>query len=247
MRWQAVPATNGDVNPTWGPTLTDIMQHKPARERGIWPDPASTGHEVTHAITFELYLVASRTRAATGFYVLGGRAAMIDQPQGLRKSQIAGLLPPSLRKSRYGLYMAGQPGWDARPLYVWDEWNAYINGATVAVERYQTGLEPHKTFASNDNVFAVLEFTVYALALIHAAQQYDPQYLTREPQAREFFAWNARRAMALVARGRDLPPFKWGELAVLETALRSAPEVEPLRASARSVFGAAWAREVLGF
>src|SRR5690606_41978801 len=118
---------------------------------------------------------------------------------------------------------------------------------TCSAEHCQSGQATTTTCTRNNHGLAILEFAVSSQALLRAAQQYDPQYLTREPQAREFFAWNARRAMALVARGRDLPPFKWGELAVLETALRSAPEVEPLRASARSVFGATWTREVLGF
>jgi len=250
VRWQAVPPTNGDVNLTWGPTLTDITQHTPLRDKRDWGDFGGTGHELTHAISFELRLVASRSspaRSVNGFYVLGGQAALMKEPQGFKKSQVAGLVPPSLRQSRFGDYMSGQIGWDAQPLYVWDEWNAYINGATVAVERYQIGLAPHTTFATTDTVFAVLEFTIYALAVIHAAQQYEPAYLTREPQAREFFAYNARRAMALVKRGRDLPPFKWSKLNLLEATLRSAPEAEPLRASARSVFGPGWAREVFGF
>ncbi|MCA9643861.1 MAG: hypothetical protein KC492_24375, partial [Myxococcales bacterium] len=121
--WSHVPPTNAATNPTWGPTLTDIVQRRPARETTTWPDEASTAHELTHSIGFELRLVASRAdRRATGFYVLGGRAAILREP-GFRKAQVAALIPPSLRRYRYDLYLAGQPGWDDRPLYVWDEWN----------------------------------------------------------------------------------------------------------------------------
>ncbi|MEZ4228272.1 MAG: hypothetical protein R3B89_03845 [Polyangiaceae bacterium] len=245
--WTAVPPTNGSSNPTWGPTLTDIMQRKPARETGTWPDEEGTAHELTHSIGFELRLAATRTdRRATGFYVLGGRAAILHEPS-FRKAQVAALIPPSLRRYRYDLYLAGQPGWDDRPLYVWDEWNAYINGATVAIERYQLGLEPHTTFAVKDVVLAVLEFTVYAAADILAAMQYEPSYLSQQPQSREFFAFNAERAMSVFQRGRKLPPFDYPDTDAYEATFKAAPEAEPLRASLRSLYGAGWTRRVFGF
>lgn len=247
VSWTQVAPTNGMTNVTWGPTLTDIMQRRPARETGVWPDEEGTAHELTHSIGFELRLVATRTDPrATGFYVLGGRAAILREPN-FRKAQVAALVPPSVRRYRYDLYLAGQAGWDDRPLYVWDEWNAYVNGATVAVERYQTGLEPHTTFAVQDVVLAVLEFTIYAAYNILAATHYDPSYLTREPQSREFFAFNAERAMSIFQRGRRLPPFAYPDTEAYESAFRSAPEVEPLRATLRSLYGSDWTQRVFGF
>ncbi|MGE0324870.1 MAG: hypothetical protein AB7S68_21285 [Polyangiaceae bacterium] len=245
--WTQVPPTNAATNRTWGPTLTDILQRRPARETTTWPDEESTAHELTHAIGFELRLVATRTdRRATGFYVLGGKAAILREPS-FRKAQVAALIPPSLRRYRYDLYLAGQPGWDDRPLYVWDEWNAYINGATVAIERFQQGLQPHTTFAVKDVVLAVLEFTVYAAAVILAATQYEPDYLSREAQSREFFAFNAERAMRVFQSGRSLAPFNYPDTQAYETTLKAAPEAEPLRATLRSVYGTAWTQAVFGF
>jgi hypothetical protein len=241
-----LPPTNAAFDPRWGPRLTDIMQRKPPRERGFWEDHSTLAHEMSHSIHFEVRLANSSDRPRNGFYVFDGRAAVVAEP-GIRISTVAPLVPPSLRRNRYPQYITGKPGWDARPLYVWDEWTAYINGATVAVERYQLGLSPHTAGTASDRVFAVLEFTIYAMTVVLAVSQYDPRTLQEDPQFREFFAWNAQRAMATFEQGKNLPPFQWPESARLLDALRAAPDAEPLRHGLRSVYGASWTRQVFGF
>jgi hypothetical protein len=39
------------------------------------------------------------------------------------------------------MYLVGQPGWENVGLHLWDEWDAYTNGATVSVDRYTRGLD----------------------------------------------------------------------------------------------------------
>jgi hypothetical protein len=230
----------------WGPRLTDIMQRKPAHERGHWDDPTTLAHEITHSIHFDLRLTSPDYRRINGFYVFGGLAALVAEPR-FTKSAVAARVPPSLQRSRYQNYLLGHPGWDARPLYVWDEWTAYVNGASVAIERYQLGLEPHDAGSTSDRIFAVLEFTVYAMVVISAATELDPHALQNDPQLGGFFAFNAERAMQTFERGRALPPFLWPESERLLQALRTSPDAEALRQCMRGVYGAPWAQRVFGF
>lgn len=246
VQWLALSTTNSALDPRWGPALTEIMQRKPPRERGHWEDPPTLAHEMTHSIHFELRLANSHARRMNGFYVLGGRAAVVTEPR-FTKATVASLVPPSLRRGRHDSYLIGQQGWDARPLYVWDEWTAYINGAVVAIERFQLGLAPHTTFATSDRVFAVLEFTVYAMAVVLAASYHDPSTLQFDTQFREFFAYNAERAMTTFERGRSLAPFQWPASDVVQRALRSSPDAESLRQCMRAVYGAPWTARVFGF
>lgn len=241
-----LPTTNAAFDPRWGPKLTDIMQRKPTRERGFWEDHVTLAHEMSHSIHFEVRLANSRERPMNGFYALEGRAAVVAEPR-LRITTVAALVPPSLRRGRYAQYLVGKPGWDSRPLYLWDEWTAYVNGAAVAVERYQLGLSPHTAGSTSDRVFAALEFTIYAATVVLAASQYDPRTLQEDAQFREFFAWNAQRAMATFEQGKNLPPFLWSDNAPLLSALRAAPDAEPLRQCLRSVYGVAWTQTVFGF
>ncbi len=238
--------TNSSTDPKWGPSLTDILQRRPSWDKFNHEDLETLAHELSHGIHSDLRLKRPSTPKLNGFYVLGGQGAIVLEPS-FRKADVAALVPQSLRGSRYDHYLTGQKGWDDQPLYLWDEWNSYVNGAAVAIERYSLGLQQYPANSANDRVYAVLEFTIYALMVLHTAEQREPQYLTREPQAREFFAWNAQRAMRLFQAGRHLPPFRWTNSDTLEQALRTSPDAEQLRQSARRLLGAGFTHQTFGF
>jgi hypothetical protein len=116
------------------------MRHKPVRERGHWDDHATLAHEMTHGIHFDLRLTASAYRPMNGFYVFDGLGVVVAEPR-FTKSAVAARIPQIMRSTRFHNYLTAQTSWDARPLYVWDEWTAYVNGAAVAIERYQLGMQ----------------------------------------------------------------------------------------------------------
>lgn len=247
VQFVAVPQTHQRSDPDFGPVLLDIMDHEAPADANNYADRNTLGHETTHGINAYLRHDLNHTgRVANGFYVLDGRGAIVPEPS-VRKSQVAALVPPSLRGGRYSTYMAGQPGWDNRPLYVWDEWSAYVNGAAVAVDRFQRGFGATPTFHVSDEVFAVLEMTVYALTTGMTVAAYDAPYFASTPQFRELLAWQTKRAMALYRAGIALPPYAWSDADRYLQALRTSPDADALRRFTRQTFGDAWTRQVLGF
>ena len=77
--------------------------------------------------------------------------------------------------------------------------------------------------------------------------RHDPDTWNNRPQLKSFIAWNARRAMEIFHQGAQLPAFRWNRQDDYLRRLRTGPDAEPLRQFVRQAYGAAWARDVLGF
>ena len=231
---------------TWGVQLTDIARHLPAQygDQYWFPDDAMTsGHETTHGINAHLRNNEAPQGRYNAFYVLHDRAAFVAEPQ-MRKADIAPFIPASLQGDRYATYITGQSAWDDTPLYVFDEWVAYTNGADVAVGQVQAGLYRGEW---TDAVMGPLEFVVYAIATARAASDKDPTYFASNVQFRRFTAWNIERAMRLFEAGRTMSQFQWARQDAYAAALRTGADAADLRAFARTTWGADWTQRVLGF
>ena len=223
-----------------GAVLQDIITHLPPSYGSTYQDedPITWGHETTHGINSDVRNYHNDTGVrANGFYVLQGRAALVEEPN-IRKSDANRFVPALLRGSRYDLYLAGSQAWDDTPTYLFDEWVSYINGGEVGVDLVERGLwnRPWR-----DGVAGQLEFTVYALALAMAVEEGDPDYFQSNTQFLEFLAWNVKRAMEVYRTGARFEEFAWERQDTYYDNLRSAPEAEPIRAFARRVFGQPWA------
>jgi hypothetical protein len=231
--------------PSWGTQLTDIARHIPAQYGDTYwfDEPITAGHETTHGIQAHLRNYEAPPGHVNAFYVLGNKAAFVVEPD-MRKSDIKPQIVSALRGPRYNLYLEQQTEWDDTPLYVFDEWNAYVNGAEVGVGQVQAGLY---TGQWTDAVMGPLEFTAYAIATAQTVKIKDPTYYASNMQFRCFTAWNIKRAMALYEAGRTMTQFQWTTQEQYATKLRTMPEAEPLRATARELWGADWTMTVLGF
>jgi hypothetical protein len=247
IEWVTWPEQQPNLGqPAWGAQLIDIGRHLPATYGDTyWADDGLTaGHETSHGIHAHLRnYEAPSSIGWNAFYVLGDRVAFVEEP-AMRKADIKAHIPIGLRGDRYDLYLEGQVAWDDTPLYVFDEWNSYLNGAEVAVGQVQAGLYSD---GWTDAVMGPLEFTVYAIATAKAAQQQDPDYFATKLQFRRFTAWNIARAMRLFSAGRAMTEFAWDKQDAYAQTLRTATEAEPLRAFARETWGAEWTQTVLGF
>jgi len=244
--WLDWPDQQHKSDPTWGAALTDIANHLPSSYGDqYWDADAETaGHETTHGINSELrnYHTGTNQRA-NGFYVLGDKAAIVLEPN-IRKSDVNAYVPASLRGPRYDTYLVGQTAWDDTPLYLWDEWDAYINGAEVAIDQEQHGLWKG---GWTDAVMGPLEFNVYALAEGMAVKAKDPSYFASNTQFKEFMAWQIRRAMDRYRTGSVMTDFAWTDQDDYYTKLETSSDAAALRQFARDTYGDAWVQQVLGF
>jgi hypothetical protein len=178
VEWFAWPEQQPTLGmPSWGTQLTDIARHIPAQYGDTYwfDEPITAAHETTHGIQAHLRNYEAPPGKVNAFYVLGNKAAFVVEP-AMRKSDIKPHITASLRGPRYDLYLEHQTEWDDTPLYVFDEWNAYVNGAEVGVGQVQAGLY---TGQWTDAVMGPLEFTAYALATAAAAKQKDPTYYAK--------------------------------------------------------------------
>ncbi|HEY5920750.1 MAG TPA: hypothetical protein VIV11_03725 [Kofleriaceae bacterium] len=205
--------------------------------------PITAAHETTHGIQAHLRNYEAPQGHVNAFYVLGGKVAFVTEP-AMRKADIKPHIVAGLRGPRYNLYLEQQIAWDDTPLYVFDEWTAYVNGAEVGVGQVQAGLY---TGQWTDAVMGPLEFTAYAIATAKAIKQKDPTYYASNMQFRCFTAWNIKRAMALYEAGRVMTEFEWTTQDQYATKLRTMPEAQPLRDVAKELWGADWTQTVLGF
>lgn len=227
-----------------GDVLTDIVSHLPDEFGNTYYDSdlVTWGHETSHGISSHVRNTENNTgRKANGFYVTGNKAVVVVEPK-IKKHQVQDFVPASLRGSRFALYVTGQTAWDDTPLYILDEFNAYVNGAKVGVDLYQKGLW---TQGSRDAVEGALEFSVYALALGRAVQAYDPEYFRTYPQFSEFLAFELEAAMKVFRAGAVMPPFQRESQEKTLATLQDAHEARGLREFATELFGAAWTNEVL--
>lgn len=227
-----------------GAVLNDVLTHLPPNYGNTYydEDPITHAHETSHGIHSDIRNNHNDTGVrANGFYLLDGRAALVAEPN-IRKAQAAPFIPQSLRGSRYGTYVTGSQAWDDTPLYLWDEWNAYVNGGAAGVDLVNNG---QWNRGWRDGVAGQLEFTVYAIAVAMAVQAHDPGYFESNTQFKELLAWNTRRAMEIYRAGKDLEPFRWERQDDYHRQMREAPDAEAWRAFCRELFGPQWADAVL--
>lgn len=241
VKWVRFPSQNEESNGQWGDFLTDIARHLPSQYgRKYYSDDRIThAHETTHGINSHLSnhpdeIAPGRRRGDSvyGFYVGKDQAVLLTGPQ-VKLSQVAAVIPASLRGSRYQLYCIDQQKYfEDHPLYLFDEWVAYTNGAFAGVELTE---KKQLDMPRNDALVGPLEFSIYALGLATAIQKHDPDYLRENSQFREFLGHELRRATGIYRRGMKLDQFRWEQK--LERNLLEQDDSRELREIVRQVYG----------
>lgn len=246
VTWLSYPAQNGRTGTGWGTALTDIVQHCPDSQVDYYwvsGDLVASGHEISHGIHAYLRNNYNNTGGpANGFYVLDDRAVIVAEPD-IRKSDAIPFIPSSLRGYRYDLYIAGQVEWDDTPLYVWDEWNAYLNGTSVAVALAQNG---QWNDGQQDICAGPMEFVIYSLGIAMATADGDPSYFAGNQQFREFLAWQLDRSLDLFRTCQTFGEFgSWPSVDALYAGLRTGSAGAPMREFLAQTYGEAWTEEIL--
>jgi hypothetical protein len=209
VEWTHFPAQNEESNPQWGDFLTDIARHLPSQygDHYYSNDRITHAHETTHGINSHLSNHLRQTsEPGYGFYVGNDQAIILSEPR-IKLSQVAAVIPESLRGSRYQLYCIDQQKYfEDHPLYLFDEWVAYTNGALAGVELTE---KKQLDMPRNDALIGPMEFSIYALGVAAAIQKHDPDYLRDNKQFRGFLAHELRRSIGIYRRGIRLEQFRW--------------------------------------
>jgi len=243
---QLPPVSQADASR--GKILADILSHATPEERKIahFDDPTTCAHETTHLINGRM------SRAGTmALYCLDGWFAVLKEPVPLTLVDVRNHVPALLRGNTYQLYMvsqARQEGLNSSPLYMFDEWVAYINGLACTLEMCKSRGE---VFGGGSDVVFTLEAAVRCIAVMSAVDaavqegriEYDSQPL------HEVFQWNWQRMMVLVEEARHHPRMQGLDPdGYYRTLAQSQDEqVDATRAWCRKRFGLRWTRRHMRF
>jgi hypothetical protein len=187
FHYPAVHQVSSDRGP-YGDALNHCKQFAYYRVPG---NSITSVHECTHGINSQIRNNARNVSRPNGFYLLEDKAIILPEPAG-RKSDCIRFIPKAMRYSRFDTYVAGARDWESSPLYIFDEWVAYRNGAVCLL--YLNGREGKDT----DYLFGPIEFAVYGIATAMANPRED---------IKAFTLWLLADVLALYQRGRD--KFPW--------------------------------------
>lgn len=166
----------------------------------------TNAHESAHGIHSFLRNQNNQSKRMNGFYALNGRGVLIEEPN-IKMTHVVPFIPENVRSYRYDLYMVKQLGdWNDVPLYIMDEWNAYVLGGMTGVDDVQKGV--HKD-SWTDGVSGCLDFSIYSVALGMSVQKNDPNYWNANVQFKSFLRWNLGRANETYLLGSKMKEFRW--------------------------------------
>lgn len=149
-------------------------------------DPTTQVHEDTHGVNSLL----RQRYGGECFYVGHGRFVRFKRLTAFRLRDVASRC--KYRGTIFRLYLQEQQAyWDDQPLYLFDEWVAYTNGAEEAMAR--PGLD-----GGSDITFS-LEMGYYASVAVDLLPASYPD----SAQVRAFWLWNARRTVRLAEQAQS--------------------------------------------
>lgn len=209
-QWVDVPSLRASTYRGAGSLLIDIDSrldsHGIGQLEGRGFDADTYGHEGVHMV--QAWVRNKQGGRVNAFYVGNGKAAILREPRTTIQ-RAASFVPAHLRGGRFNLYLVQQTtGWNAQPLYLLDEWNAYVMGCAVALSQAKEGLAYSK---GTDSAVGQIEFIPYVLAVYIAASEDDPAYVAGPDgeQFRRFVRWNVQRALRQYEACQTTDGLKW--------------------------------------
>lgn len=223
------------------PILFDIQKYRTVEDGTIYGEVLSYSentpfgnehgrptnvHETAHGIASELtnkYRKISNNNRLRGFYYGNGKGIILQSPN-LKISEVSHYIPEKFRGYRFKLYFVDQlKYWDDVPLYILDEWTAYIWGARCAVEDYNI----KNIETGSDSVSGSFEFSLYTLGLCLAIIEKDNNYWQNNIQFKIMVKQHLQRAEKVFFDGKDI--FKSEKQQILLDILKNADDSEPIK------------------
>lgn len=257
------------------PVVREVYKHRAPFEDGMvmvngkrvskMTESAGTiAHELTHGINSYL---REQKKNTSGFFV-PYRGAIYLKDTRAKRIHVAELVPVELRGiegngGRYHEYVqtatgtepdagtyfdptSGKKLWgESDVFYLWDEWNAYLNGGRAYLEAEQTF-----GTSESDGLTGPVEFLVYALAGLRAISLHDSNYYrgSNYEDAKTTFKFFAEETLKLLEDGKQssLSPRK-AEDYLNRFKFSQTVQAQALRQFAQSELGSDWTFNVLGF
>jgi len=197
-------------------------------------DRSTQAHETVHEINSVLRNSGPDNQAA--FFFPTSKAFLCLEPR-IKKHMVAQFVPENLRFGRYATYVVGQKEWDNKPLYILDEWSAYLAGASVIVDdlnqgRYKEGV--------HDGLFGVLEFSVYSIALCIAIRTYALQYWNTTPELHAFVSRMLSQSSKVFHEKHNSKEMQFKDQEVMLTRFRASSDASLLRTFCRRYLNTVW-------
>ena len=218
--------------------LGDIISHSRQPPFGNSSGRSTNAHETSHGVHSEIRNEYARKlgKKVNAFYCLDGRAVVIEEPD-MKKRQVVGFVPQSLRSYRFGTYLTGANEWDDEPLYLCDEWQAYLNGGSCGVFDVQHG---RYRDGKTDGVSGCLEFSIYATALAMAIEKHDHDYWEKNKQFHDYIHFTLQESYRIYMIGSKMEQFSWDKQDALLERLRTSPDAAEMREFLKKHFDGVW-------
>lgn len=192
-------------------------------------DRSTNGHESIHMLQADLRNAKNMQTKfkpkMNAFYIPTGKVFYVAEPS-IRKRDIIPYVPKSLVWSRYKTYISGATSWDDTPLYVIDEWAAYIGGGFIDVEDIENGRHNGQW---SDGISGLLEFSVYCSCLCMAIKDKDPDYWANNTQFKLFMIKMLELSHEIYFKGKDLKQLTWDKQENFRQTLINSPDALQLR------------------
>ena len=187
---------------------------------------STNAHETTHMIHAELRMKSNASEKHNSFYIVNTGAIDFPEPK-IKKNDVAKYGPQVLRGGRYKTYITQAQVWNDQPLYLVDEWIAYLNGAEVAIEEVETGRYKGRRYCE---VPGVVEFSVYCTALCMAIRDLDKAYWYNENIRFKFFVIEQlKRSKEIFEKGNSMRCFQGRKQHKYLETWKTSKECEQLR------------------
>jgi hypothetical protein len=282
IRLVTIPAHPWKGDDAGSAHLRDVMEHTSPRSRWTKADasPSTIGHETHHGLVAENEIRGES--AAEFFYFERGFGAYVPSPrQGLRllREQADGtpvytpdahtslrharaFIPDGAKKltaSRYETYLADEDRETYSVLYLFDEWNAYLADARIAIEAYAAGyyapfLEEtvnadgvHSRITNIGVLDGMVDFLYFSSAGVLALAENEPEYLRGNEQLRAVYALFAEETMRRLEAGNEIGLFRSVHAVKVLEHFRDSPESQSLRDYLTGWLGAEFTHRVFGW
>lgn len=240
---QTVDISSSSTYPNSKNSLThvDVMSHLQGRTQ-FFTGVGTETHENNHFINS--YIRKTYRTSGTGIigiYMLGGKGAWTNESKILQ-SDTARYLPDkavSLTNSKYQTYVVkAAANKDTDTLF--DEWNAYINGAKAELDILTAG--GNLSEFSGDGV---MEFVYFNCGYLQALKAEDAQYLDSNDQFKAMLAFQFEESMKVVQQ--QLTYSIYTSTPKVYDDFRNNPDNSPCRDLLKTYYGSDWTSRVMSF